>query len=108
MVAETGTATGEAMITIKAAMGWIVAMAHTEVRIMDPAAAGMAGMIVAQVAITITAAEEAAAVEVTVNITVNNIKVIEVINIKLINDNENEKICVREWTAYNNERCIDR
>lgn len=92
MVEVTGIATGEVTITTKAVMGWTVAMAHMEVKIMEAAAEEMADMIVAQVAITITAAEVVvAAVEVTVNITVNNIKVIEVINIKLINDNE--KIC---------------
>ena len=86
----TGIATGVAMITIKAATGWIAVTVRTEVTIMEAAAEAMVGMIVAQaVVVTTTTAVAAAAVavEVTVNITVNNIKVIEVINIKLINDN---------------------
>lgn len=87
----TGIATGEAMITIKAATGWTVAMVLMEVRIMEAAVGAMAVMIAAQAAVVTTTTAQAAvvvAVEVTVNITVNNnIKVIEVINIKLINDN---------------------
>lgn len=74
----TGMATGVAMTIIKVDMEWIVAMVATEIRI----------TVVEEVQDMTPTIITAVAVEVTVNITINKIKIIEVINIKLINDKQ--------------------
>lgn len=80
MVVETGIAIGEAMITTKADMGWTQVMVMAVIKAMETVEAAVA----AHMTPTTTTAVGVAAVEVTVNITVNNIKILEVINIKLI------------------------
>lgn len=78
MVVVTGMATGVAMTIIKVDMEWIVDMVATEVRI----------TVVEEVQDMTPTIITTVAVEVTVNITINKIKIIEVINIKLINDKQ--------------------